>query len=526
MRAIRRWVFWLSQAIFLAAVWIVVGRGGRGTRWVLGYGIAIACLWLLGLLWFVIVPRISLRLALGNRDRQRRLLGWIVNTPFPGAAKILARYMLAHSLQVSRRYDEAEVMYRAILRDRGSDLDPGLESQIRHGLADTVDALGHDEEARFEREQAASVLRGSKETLTSLQAQGKLLDRENRYAEAYTAYERALALAPQNKKEVRAELMMQLTLSAFNAGQQADCLRWAEATLELDPPDRLKELARRMAAVACSSMGRLDDAERHAQVAAQAARTPETRAAALGLLADYMMRRGDLDGGGRVANEAEELMPGKKRLPSVIIGGIAKERGDDAEALRADERAASILEGHVPALNRRATATIQKLVAVMQAELGHGDLAHAALDQAEAEFANDPKQMATLDGMAALVFALCNEPDAVRERIALAEEARASMPLDLALQKSNLYYTGRAAFVIGEIDQAENLFRAYLELNPDPVYHPCANYHLGECRRVKGDAERARELYSRASSTHFGSHWEALARERLAELDAGHLLTA
>jgi tetratricopeptide (TPR) repeat protein len=526
MRMKRPSIARIVRMIVLVAVSIGLWLGGMDLRWIMCYWILVVGVWVVGILWFVIAPRISLRLALGDRDRQRRILGWIVNTPFPGAAKILARYMLAHSLQVAKRYEEAESLYRAILRDQGRHPEPGLESQVRHGLADTVDALGRREEAQFEREQAATVLRGTKDTLISLQAQGKLLDRENRYAEAYTAYDRALALASPDNKLVRAELMMQITMSAFNAGQQADCLRWAEATLELGPPDPLKEVARQMAAVACSSIGRLDDAERHAKFAAQAARTPEARAAALGLLADYMLRRGDLDGGARVASEAEELIPGKKHLPSLLMGSIAKERGDHAEALRAYERAASVLEGHVPALKRRANASIQKLVAHMQAELGHADLAHAALDQAEAEFAGDPKQMATFNAMAALVHALLNEPDAARERIAAAEEARGAMPTDVSLQKSVLYYVGRAAFLIGAIDQAEQLLRAYLEFNPDPIYHSCAQYHLGESRRLKGDTAGARELYARASSTHFGSNWEALARARLAELDAGHLLTA
>jgi tetratricopeptide (TPR) repeat protein len=519
-------VSWLAQIFVIGAVSIALWRSGTTSGWVMAFWIIPVCVWVFGVFWFVFVPRISLRLALGDRDRQRWILRWIVNTPFPGGAKILARFMLAHNLQVAQRYEEAELLYRAILRDLGRHVYPGLESQIRHGLADTVDALGRREEAQFEREQAATVLHGAKETLITLQAQGKLLDRENRYAEAYTAYERALALAAPNNELLRAELMMQLTLSAFNAGRLADCLHWAEATLELDPPDRLKDVARRMAAVGCSSQGRLEDAARHARVAAEAARTPEARADALGLLADYMMRRGDLDGARRVAHEAEELTPGRKRLPVVIIGGIAKERGDHAEALRAYERAASIPEGHVPALNRRANATIQKIIAVTQAELGRADLAHAALDQSEAEFAGDPKQMATFHGMAALAHALLNEPKATQERIAAAEAARGAMPTDISVQKSVLYYVGRAAFLIGASDQADDLFRAYLELNPDPIYHSCAYYYLGECRRLKGDLTEAKELYTRASSTHFGSRWEDLARERLAALDTGHLLTA
>jgi hypothetical protein len=102
------------------------------------------------------VPRCSLDLAGGDRDRQSRLLRWVINTPVPGGPRLLARSTLAANDHAAGRYDEAEAGFRSILEDSrdGKDLPPGLEAVLRRQLADSLEALGRTEEAAVERERA------------------------------------------------------------------------------------------------------------------------------------------------------------------------------------------------------------------------------------------------------------------------------------------------------------------------------------------------------------------------------------
>jgi tetratricopeptide (TPR) repeat protein len=510
-------IFVIAAGLTIAVV------SGPGVRWLAPFGIVLGLA--LGLaamywFWFIFIPMASLKLAGNNPDRQRRILQCVVNTPSPGSIKILARFLLASNNQVATNYAEAEALYRSILLDAAGDLDPGFESVVRQHLADTVEAMGCPEEAAAERKEAAASLRGTEETVLGLQAQGKLLQRDHRYAEAYATFERALAIAPARPKAVRSELMMHLVLSSFNAGRSSDTVRWAEAVIEYDPQGAVIDMARRMAAVGCSNMGRLDDAERHVRVAIELAPTAQKRAESLALLGDYVMRRGNLDEAVRIAREAEALLPGQKRLPWIVIGGVAKERGHLEDAIRAFEHANTISMGHIPAMNRRAAAAIQKDLAVMYAELGRADTARALIHEAERELAGDPKLSITLDASAALVHALLHERDLALARMAAAEERRKTLPGDSGTHRAALYLLGRAALLLDDPECCEHLFRAYLELKPDPLYHPYAYYHLAECRHRLGDLAGAQELDTKAASTHFGTRWERLASERLASVRA------
>jgi tetratricopeptide (TPR) repeat protein len=528
MRTRKRSIAGLMWLVLAAAVGLTLAREGPIARWpawlwvVLFLGaLAGACTLAGTWLWFILIPQMSLRLAGGDRDRQRRLLQLVVNTPSPGGVKILARFLLALNDQVAKRYDSAETQYRAILSANDGDLDAGFESTVRQRLADTLEALERFDEAAVERKRAGAALSDPEETVVGLQAKGKLLERDHRYGDAYAAYERALSLAPDKPKAVRTELMMHLALSSFNAGRPADTLRWAEAVIDCDPQSRLIGSARRMAAVACANLGRLTDAEQHGQVAAELATTAEQRARSLALLAGYLVRRGDLPRAEQLAREADALVPGKTRVPWAVIGEVEKARGHYEAAISALERAISIPEGFIPASNRRASAAIQKELALLHAELGRTDVALALLREAELELEGDPKLSVTLDAAAALVHALANDREAALARMASADEHRQDVLSDGTTQRATLYLLGRAALLVGEPACAETLLRASFELNPDPVHWPHLYYYLAGCRRMLGDAAGGDDFDTKAASTQFGTHWERLARERLAARGGG-----
>ncbi len=507
----------LIWVIIAGAAWLALrARGPGAASWQLYGSLVVLGLVATIAFWFILVPQISLNLAGGDRDRQRRILRWVVNTPAPGGLKVLARFQLGLNNQVAGRYDEAEATYRSILSDGEGGLDPGFESTVRQHLADTIEALGRGKEAVAERNQAAQAVKGTEETSLSLQAQANLLERQHRYDEAIAVYERALELAPARPTQVRAEIMMHLVLSSYNAGRPADTVRWAEAVIELAPDFAAHLGARRMAAIGCNGLGRLDEAERHARLAAETAPSPDQRAESLSILADYVMRRGDLAEAERIAREAESTLPGQKRTPWTVVEAIEKLRGNYEAAIRALEHAKTIAMGHIPALCRRADAAIDMELATLYAELGRFDEAFAAIDRAGVELARDPKLSVILHSSAALVYALAGRRDDAMTGIEVAEEGRGAVPDDGGTQRGALYLLGRAALRIDEPEWAEALLAEYLDRGPNPVYHPYAWYHLGECRRRLGDESGGREHERRAASTRFGTVWERLARERLA----------
>jgi tetratricopeptide (TPR) repeat protein len=475
---------------------------------------------LLAWFWLIAVPRISHRLAFGNPILQRRIVACVVHSPFPPAAKVTARFVLAACDQAANRHAQAEVLYRAILGDNAGRTVPEFESIVRQRLGETLDALGRAEAAQAEYTRAAAALNRSPETVLTLHTKAKLLEREHRYADAYSAYERAYALATPKEQAKGFELMARLSRCAMRSGRAADSLRWANAVLDRDPKGPFSAPAAMLAANAAVSLGKLQDAERYARGAADLSRTGQQRADALALVANYEMRRGNLDDAERTARAAAELAAGEQRLPWATLANIAAQRGCFDDAIKAVARAAKILEDQPQAAQRRELASIQLMTALYHAELGQGDLALRLLREAEPGHAGDGKEMVTYHLIAALVYALAQEREPALAQIAAAERGRMKFLNDGATQRAAFLHLGRAALLIDDAERAQSWLRSYLDLNPDPMYLPCAYYLLAECCRLVRNASEAKELYARAASTRMGTRWESLALERLAAFDA------
>lgn len=517
MRTQRPTIGGLMWLIFFVAFGLALARGGPHYRWLARTGFLVFGGFLgFQLVWFIVVPRASLKLALGDRGRQRRILQRVVKTPAPAGMKNLARYLLGINDQVARRFEDAAANFRAIVEIPNHKLAPGFESDVRQHLADTLESLGLDCEAAAERKLATAALSGDAKTPLEFLSRGKLLERQHRYDEAAAAYERALVLAPPLTGEARAATMMKLALATFNAGRPADTVRWAEEVIASAPRSPMAPIARRLAALGCGNLGRLEDAERHARIAVETAMSDENRAQALALLGEYVLRSGNLDEAERLAREAEAILPGEKRLPWVVIGQVQKMRGQFHEAICTLEKARGIVEGHIPAMNRRACAAVNKKLALLHAELGQADQAVAALAEAEPEVVGDVKLSAVFEAHAALMHALLGEVEPARVRMESAERGRLAVTQDGSTQREILALTARAALLIDEPELAEASLQAFLEHGLDPLYQPFYWYHLAAARRQLGDERAGQEYDLKAASFDFGSRWERLARERLA----------
>ena len=228
------------------------------------------------------------------------------------------------------------------------------------------------------------------------------------------------------------------------------------------------------------------------------------------------MRRGDLDEAERIAREAEAVLPGKKRMPWIVIGMIEKLRGNDEEAIRALDHAKTIVMGHIPAMTRRADAAIDKELAVLHAELGRGDDALALIAGAESEFAGDPKLTVSLDAAAALVHALGHKRDPALARIASAEEGRASAAKTVRpSERCSTCSAGPPS--CSTSPGGRRVSSASISIaGPILCSTPTRGIILADAGGGSATSPRGADCDRKAASTRFGTLWERLARERLA----------
>ena len=159
---------------------------------------------------------------------------------------------------------------------------------------------------------------------------------------------------------------------------------------------------------------------------------------------------------------------------------------------------------------------VETELALIHCELGEAAEALAHLRQSQPEMIRDPRLSVYWEAVAAVVYVGLGDREPSMSYIASVEDRRHQFSEDVSLQRYALFYTARAASMLGDHIQAESLLHAYLELNPDAVYLPTAYYGLADCLRARGDLEGSREYDRRASSTRMGTLHERLARERLA----------
>jgi tetratricopeptide (TPR) repeat protein len=473
--------------------------------------------------YFGVVPSLVARSLAGDRgEKKRHVLEFIVATPslLGPSIKAFPRFQLVSLYQVAHEHEKAVALARRVLH--GAIPVAGLEALIRQHLSDSLEALGRTEEAEAERSLAMQGgVEGQAETFLAKLAEGGVLERANRDAEACAVFERTLELASGQPSSVRARIMAHLSIASFNAGRLADTIRWAEEVFALAPDSSQARILRRMAAVAHGNQGRLDEAERQIHLALEAATEPKAQAELLAIGASYAMRSGALAEAERMAREAESLVPGRLRMPWVILAELAALRGEFAQAIDHLERAQHIEVGHVPALERRAQAAVEKEIGLYLADLGRLDEALARLETAEAELGQNPKLAPGIHAALGWVHALAGGVDQAIAHLDLADNTLEDTGEDRTSRKSALKLLGRAALALDDPQRAENDFRAYMDLVVDPVYRPSVLYFLAECRRRQGDLPGARNLNREAAATDYGVLYERLARERLRSTGAG-----
>lgn len=507
-----RMIFFLVVGMVLATAF---GKGVAGM--IVPFAVLLAVL--AGLyVWCFLIPSYSAALSRGNLARRRRLLGLVIATPLvPDSLKIVALAQLLEVEQKAHRFLEGALVGERLLGLAGTPaLPPGLESEVRQARADCLEAMGRKAEAQEERRVAKQATRRGERDAVSLQADAKLLERDNRHAEAYELYQQALEIASGLTRAQRFELLLRLSLCAFNVARAADCLKWAEAAIETDPDHALTASAYRMAAIGSNHLGRLDEAEAHARKAVERAPDVKNRIESLALLAEYLMRQGKLDEAERTARDAEALAPRTVRTPWTVVSEVERLRGHYDAAIEALREAEKVPASPIPAMNRRMAAVVNRHLAALLARGGRGEEALAALRAAEPDLLGDAKLRVELEAIAALVHGVRGEIDLARARLDAAEERVGILGNDALTERAAYYTMALAALQIDDVTRAERCLLRYRELQPVPVYYPHILYMLATCRRQLGDLAGGRALDAEAAAFTFGTEHERLARERLA----------
>ena len=191
-------------------------------------------------IYFGLIPEWAIKHSKRTDPEPLRLyLEWVVATPslFGATQKLLAQGALVGIYLQRGRHAEAAAHCReqlATLANARHVTDfAALEADIRRRLADCLEALGQMNEAEDERRRAEACVDRAPDDPLRYVAQGTLLEREHRYAEACTAFEQALSCTPASNRAVRIECMIHLLLACFNAGRPVECLRWAEEAIAL-----------------------------------------------------------------------------------------------------------------------------------------------------------------------------------------------------------------------------------------------------------------------------------------------------
>ena len=360
-----------------------------------------AALGLFHYVYFVFLPvRAIKKYSESNPERLRRYLERVVATPslLGSGMKIAARGGLVGIYLLRGQHAEAAAHCRAklesVVKLRNPKRFGALEADTRRRLADCLDALGQSEDAAEERRRAEEGLdQASADPLRHL-TQGTLLERQNRYEEAYAEHQKALELTPPSNVPVRIECMIHLVLAAYNAGRPSDCLGWAEEAIALGATGRFLESAHRMAAVACGNLGRLEESEQHYRQAydgaASAKNTPEM-AQILGSLADCLRKRGKLIEANQTCIKAAALDPKGRRMSLVVQSEILREWGRYDEALATLARHKDAGQIVIPDLERRFGAVVSLDTARVEAECGRADAAWSHIQEALAVLRDDAK---------------------------------------------------------------------------------------------------------------------------------------
>jgi len=470
--------------------------------------------------WRLIVRAAQVDVANGNRSRAISRLEVLRRASIlNGIEQEYAVVFLLTNLYLSdKRYADTVDACRRFL---SANVPAKFECEARKRLADALDGLGKTAEAEVERETALAALRGHGTDYETLGTQGQLLERQNRFTEAYEAYEQGLERTPRGLQLIRIDYMTKLMFASTHTGQREKALQWAEMAIANGAVGARLAVCHRQAGIGCKSVGRIEDAETHYRKAltlAEAMNRPSLVGKALALLASLESHRGRTKLAFEYADKAIALCPEEARTAYLIKVECLRVQGRFAEAKSVQELAlgASVLS--IAHLERRSQGIMRIGMAWLAADMLDVAEACARMDEARDLLRQDEMLRVWCDATSAWVLAVAGDIDGARTQMAMVKSMAMRFPDDRNTQLTCCSCPGRGAFLIGEYATSQSLWRRYLELTSSKAWAPLAHHYLGECALAMGDRDEAIREFALGASYSSDVEYARRCRVRKAEL--------
>lgn len=400
----------------------------------------------------------------------------------------------------------------------------GLEADTRRRLADTLDILGQTAEAAAERELIGGIAMGNGWDPIVCMSQGDLLQREHQSDEACAAYERALRLLPPlAPAPARAFLMAKLSLTHHEASRPAKSLLWAAAALASEPDDTARLVMHRMAGVAHSDLGDLEQAEAQyirTLELAELAGSPAEVAQSLTMLATVQHKRGQFKAAIATAQRSTETFSHPGRGGLLVEAECLRDMGRFDEARAAVAAVQNGPRWDQPDFERRTLAMCSLTLAWIETNAGQPDAALVALDEARANLTpgDGDKLVLYCDAIAVRIHAELGQAEDARRIQESVESRLPRFDQDRAGLMSVYSDLAPAAAALGDFAQSRDWWHKYLGYRPGVIGLIRAHYGLGEALSHLGEIEAARESYAQAVAPGIDSFHARRAQARLDEL--------
>ncbi len=459
--------------------------------------------------------------ARGRHDAACRLYRIVIAKPtrLSEVAKRDARFRLSWLLMENGEYAEAVELLQTNLKARCA---PTVESNARQRLAEALEGAGQMEAAEAERTRAGALLDATPNTAGKLLSEADMLSKQQKFTEAYAAYERGLVLVPSANTALRARVMAQLALSAFNCGQPQQAIQWGEQAVALKPGLTILLTAHSAAGLGYNALGQLEQAETHQTRALEIATNAGNQDSAARFtvqVAETRRRMGRLVEAMQMCEQAAGMSIRQRRSVYAVQYEILSNWGRFDEAAQVLEQAQRAQQFPTPSMQKRMQAVYVCETAMLFGERGLPEQGWPMLAEGLEGLRNDTKTATRFRAGGVWLLALLNRRDEVFAQAADVEAGMGDFAQDPATRRILIGNLGRAFHVLAEYERSLDCWRQYLALSPDPVLQPRGYYYAGSCLYHLGDTNEAKAMLEKALAFGIDTVDANRARRLLLELN-------
>jgi tetratricopeptide (TPR) repeat protein len=459
----------------------------------------------------------------GRKESARRLMERLIvrRTWLADALRSDVRFRLSWLHMERGEYPAAVELLQQALKERRCK--PAVEANFRQRLAEALEGAGQTDTAEAERRSVLMLLEGAAINAERLLSEAEMLNRQQRFADAYTVLERALPMIPSWDKENQAKTRVQLALAAFNKGENDEIIRWGEEALTFPSSRPIQTLAHSIAGLGYASQGRLEEAELHRRRALDMATeigNHDQIAKYKAQVAEILRRRGNLTEAMQLCEETRPLSVAERRSVYSVEYECLKDWGRFEEALDTLNALRRSQSFPTPSAARRMAAVYDAAQAVLYLELGRPSEALPLLDGAIVALTNDSKLNLIYRGNRVWARAASGRQEETQTEAQRIAEQLPEFASSRGTQLDILYSLGRAYLVQENYTYSLACWEQYLEQKPDPVNRPTGLYYAALCHLKQGRTDSALSLLHQVIESGLDRYSVRLAQKQLEALRA------